>query len=73
MGGMGLGLIVSVQVCTRTGERGECCGELIADESPGMVYTPMMYGKEGGMSQEVRENRRQRSLLGTEGSGKTSL
>jgi hypothetical protein len=38
-----------------------------------MVYTPMMYGKEGGMSQEVRENRRQRSLLGTEGSGKPSL
>ena len=54
-------------------ERGECCGELIADESEGMVYTPMMYGKEGGMSQEVRENRRQRSLLGTEGSGKPSL
>jgi hypothetical protein len=33
----------------------------------------MMYGKEGGMSQEVRENRRQRSLLGTEGSGKPFL
>jgi hypothetical protein len=38
-----------------------------------MVYTPMMYGKEGGMSQEVRENRRKRSLLGTEGSGKPPL
>jgi hypothetical protein len=51
----------------------ERCRELIADESKGMVYTPMMYGKEGGMSQEVRENRRKRSLLGTEGSGKPSL
>lgn len=38
-----------------------------------MVYTPMMYEKESGMSQEVRENRRKRSLLGTEGSGKPSL
>jgi hypothetical protein len=38
-----------------------------------MVYTPMMYEKEGGMSQEVRENRRKRSLLGTEGSGKPPL
>jgi hypothetical protein len=36
-----------------------------------MVYTPMVYG--GGMSQEVRESRRKRSLLGTEGSGKSSL
>lgn len=35
-----------------------------------MVYTPMMYG--GGMSPEVRENRRKRSLLGTEGSGKST-
>jgi hypothetical protein len=34
-----------------------------------MVYTPMMYG--GGMNPEVRENRRKRSLLGTEGSGKS--
>jgi len=68
MGRMGFGLIVSVQVCT-----GECCRELVANESEGMVYTPMMYGKEGGMSQEVRENRRKRSLLGTEGSGKPSL
>jgi hypothetical protein len=62
---------VSVPVCT--GRRGEWCGKVIADESEGMVYTPMMYGKEGGMSPEVRENRKKRSLLGTEGSGKPSL
>ena len=36
-----------------------------------MVYTPMMYGKEGGMSDEVRESRKRRSLLGTEGSGES--
>jgi hypothetical protein len=41
----------------------------MADKGSGMVYTPMMYG--GGMSPEVRENRRKRSLLGTEGSGKS--
>ncbi|KAL1952444.1 hypothetical protein VTO42DRAFT_5391 [Malbranchea cinnamomea] len=34
---------------------------------PGMLYTPMMYGR--GMSEEAREARRKRSLLGTEGSG----
>jgi NAD(P)-dependent dehydrogenase (short-subunit alcohol dehydrogenase family) len=34
---------------------------------PGMVYTPMMYA--GGMSQEMREARRHRSVLQTEGSG----
>jgi NAD(P)-dependent dehydrogenase (short-subunit alcohol dehydrogenase family) len=34
---------------------------------PGMVYTPMMYAK--GMSAEVREARRLRSLLKTEGTG----
>ncbi|KAJ5568074.1 hypothetical protein N7450_010560 [Penicillium hetheringtonii] len=34
---------------------------------PGMLYTPMMYGK--GMSEEAREARRKRSLLGTEGNG----
>ncbi|KAK4147350.1 uncharacterized protein C8A04DRAFT_34077 [Dichotomopilus funicola] len=32
---------------------------------PGMLYTPMMYRK--GMSDEMRERRRKRSLLGTEG------
>jgi NAD(P)-dependent dehydrogenase (short-subunit alcohol dehydrogenase family) len=32
---------------------------------PGMLYTPMMYA--GGMSEEAREARRKRSLLGTEG------
>jgi NAD(P)-dependent dehydrogenase (short-subunit alcohol dehydrogenase family) len=32
---------------------------------PGMLYTPMLYA--GGMSDEVREARRKRSLLGTEG------
>lgn len=34
---------------------------------PGMVYTPMMYAD--GMSAEVREARRMRSLLKTEGTG----
>ncbi|KKZ62114.1 hypothetical protein EMCG_03408 [[Emmonsia] crescens] len=34
---------------------------------PGMLYTPMMYG--GGMTEEAREARRKRSLLGTEGNG----
>ena len=34
---------------------------------PGMVYTPMMYA--GGMSEAMREARRMRSLLKTEGSG----
>ncbi|KAH4015970.1 hypothetical protein HBI09_204250 [Parastagonospora nodorum] len=32
---------------------------------PGMLYTPMLYA--GGMSEEAREARRKRSLLGTEG------
>ncbi len=35
--------------------------------APGMVYTPMVYS--GGMSPELREQRRQRSLLKTEGTG----
>ena len=34
---------------------------------PGMVYTPMMYAR--GMTPEIREGRRMRSLLKTEGSG----
>jgi NAD(P)-dependent dehydrogenase (short-subunit alcohol dehydrogenase family) len=34
---------------------------------PGMLYTPMMFSK--GMSAEVREARRMRSLLKTEGTG----
>ena len=34
---------------------------------PGMVHTPMMYA--GGMSLEMREARRQRSVLKTEGTG----
>jgi NAD(P)-dependent dehydrogenase (short-subunit alcohol dehydrogenase family) len=34
--------------------------------APGMVYTPMVAGR---MTPEVREERRQRSLLQTEGSG----
>ncbi|MCR0985667.1 SDR family NAD(P)-dependent oxidoreductase [Roseomonas populi] len=34
---------------------------------PGMLHTPMMYA--GGMSEEMREARRNRSLLRTEGSG----
>jgi len=32
-----------------------------------MLYTPMMYA--GGMSEEAREARKKRSLLGTEGTG----
>lgn len=32
-----------------------------------MLYTPMMYA--GGMSDETREARKARSLLGTEGTG----
>lgn len=32
-----------------------------------MLYTPMMYEK--GMTEEARETRRKRSLLGTEGTG----
>lgn len=34
---------------------------------PGMVYTPMMYA--GGMSEDAREARKNRSLLKTEGNG----
>jgi len=34
---------------------------------PGMLYTPMMYGE--GMTAEMREARRNRSLLKTEGNG----
>lgn len=34
---------------------------------PGMVYTPMMYA--GGMTEEAREARKNRSLLKTEGTG----
>jgi NAD(P)-dependent dehydrogenase (short-subunit alcohol dehydrogenase family) len=34
---------------------------------PGMLYTPMMYGT--GMTEEMREARRKRSLLQTEGNG----
>ena len=35
--------------------------------APGMVYTPMVYSR--GMTAEMRETRRQRSLLQTEGTG----
>ena len=35
--------------------------------TPGMVYTPMVYAR--GMTQEMREARRRRSLLQTEGTG----
>jgi len=35
--------------------------------APGMVYTPMVYTR--GMSPEMREARRRRSLLQTEGTG----
>jgi NAD(P)-dependent dehydrogenase (short-subunit alcohol dehydrogenase family) len=35
--------------------------------APGMVYTPMVYSR--GMTPEIREARRERSLLKTEGTG----
>lgn len=35
--------------------------------APGMVYTPMVYSR--GMPEEVRETRRKRSMLKTEGTG----
>ncbi len=37
--------------------------------APGMVYTPMVYSRGNGMSEELREARRKRSLLQTEGTG----
>ncbi|MGE3915397.1 MAG: SDR family NAD(P)-dependent oxidoreductase [Hyphomicrobiaceae bacterium] len=37
--------------------------------APGMVYTPMVYARGNGMSEELREARRTRSLLQTEGTG----
>ncbi len=37
--------------------------------APGMVYTPMVYARGNGMSEELREARRKRSLLETEGTG----
>ncbi|KAM3437125.1 hypothetical protein NHJ13734_004772 [Beauveria thailandica] len=39
----------------------------MANGDTGMVYTPMVYNVGGGMSQEMREARRNRSLLRTEG------
>ncbi|KAJ4353762.1 uncharacterized protein N0V89_005492 [Didymosphaeria variabile] len=41
------------------------CGIRVNCVCPGMLYTPMMYAK--GMSEEAREARKKRSLLGTEG------
>jgi NAD(P)-dependent dehydrogenase (short-subunit alcohol dehydrogenase family) len=37
--------------------------------APGMVYTPMVYARGNGMPEELREARRKRSLLQTEGTG----
>lgn len=37
--------------------------------APGMVYTPMVYARGNGMSDELRDARRKRSLLQTEGTG----
>ena len=37
--------------------------------APGMVYTPMVYARGNGMSEELRDARRKRSLLQTEGTG----
>ncbi|RFU72860.1 short chain dehydrogenase reductase like [Trichoderma arundinaceum] len=36
---------------------------------PGAVYTPMVGGVEGGMSEAIRLSRMKRSILGTEGTG----
>lgn len=43
------------------------CDVEFATNRSKMLYTPMMYGN--GMSEEAREARRKRSLLGTEGNG----
>ena len=37
--------------------------------APGMVYTPMVYARGNGMSEELRDQRRKRSLLQVEGEG----
>ncbi|MFM9940001.1 MAG: SDR family NAD(P)-dependent oxidoreductase [Hyphomicrobiaceae bacterium] len=37
--------------------------------APGMVYTPMVYSRGNGMSEELRDARRKRSLLQVEGTG----
>ena len=37
--------------------------------APGMVYTPMVYARGNGMSEELREARAKRSLLQVEGTG----
>lgn len=37
--------------------------------APGMVYTPMVYARGDGMNDDLREARRKRSLLQTEGTG----
>ena len=37
--------------------------------APGMVYTPMVYSRGNGMSEELRDQRRKRSLLQVEGEG----
>lgn len=37
--------------------------------APGMVYTPMVYARGNGMSEDLREQRRKRSLLQVEGEG----
>ncbi len=37
--------------------------------APGMVYTPMVYARGNGMSEDLREARRKRSLLQVEGTG----
>ena len=37
--------------------------------APGMVYTPMVYSRGNGMSEDLRDQRRKRSLLQTEGEG----
>ena len=34
-----------------------------------MVYTPMVYARGNGMSEDLRDQRRQRSLLQVEGEG----
>jgi len=59
------GAIVNLTRAMATHHGGE--GIRVNCVAPGMVYTPMVYSR--GMSPEIREARRERSLLKTEGTG----
>lgn len=69
---MELGLIAFVPVINFLHEWSHICLQLpnkvLANSmSIGMLYTPMMYRTNGGMNSDMREARRKRSLLQTEG------